>query len=142
MTIAWDNRFSVDHSTIDAEHKTLLIIINSIEMALRHPDDKETLLYFVNLLYEMAVDHFQYEEELQARHNSPHVDTNSNGHKNLIIELNRIIDEIRTITKKPIIDTDDVLLLRKYVSFLANGWLLAHVIQEDLKMKGFIAGKY
>ncbi|MEI6746617.1 MAG: hemerythrin domain-containing protein [Methylococcaceae bacterium] len=142
MTIAWDNRFNVGHSTIDAEHKALLMIINSIELALRHPDDKEALLYFFNLLYETAIDHFRYEEELQIKHSYQHQQTNADGHKNLIIELTRIIDEIRTITEHAVISEEDMLSLRKHVSFLAKGWLLAHVVQEDLKMKGFIADKY
>ena len=142
MTIAWDQRFSVGHSTIDAEHKSLLIIINSIEMALRHPDDKEALLYFVNLLYETAINHFRYEEELQIKHSYRFHKTNANGHKYLMIELNRIIDEIHQITKLTVIDDENLLKLREYVSFLAKGWLLEHVVNEDFKMKGFIHDKY
>ncbi len=141
MTIAWDNRFNIGHSTIDAEHKGLLIIINSIELALKHPNDKETLLYSINLLYEMAMDHFRYEEALLAKYTYQDMEQNSDGHKNLVIELHQAIDEIRTMIKKTAINTDDRLRLREYVSSLANGWLL-HLIQEDLKMKDFIVGKY
>jgi hemerythrin len=138
MTIKWDNRFSVDHLTIDAEHKLLLTTINAIEVALRHPEDAEPLLFFIDQLHEFALSHFKHEEQLQLKHKYPFIDDNAKGHDCLIVDLDRIRTDIHRIAKKATLSVTDIADLHNYAGYLAKDWLIAHVFKEDLKMKGFM----
>lgn len=138
MTIKWDSRLSVGHKTIDAEHKLLLTIINALEFALRHPEDKTPLLFFIDQLHEAAIAHFNNEEMLQIKYLFPFREENAQGHEHLINELNRIRDDIYAITKKSTLAVTDIATLHTHVTYLAKGWLMDHVLKEDLKMKGFM----
>ena len=138
MTIKWDARFSVGHSTIDAEHKLLLTIVNALEMALRHPEDKVPLLFFIDQLQEVSQAHFRHEEAMQLKCQYPFREDNARGHEILTAELNRIRDDIHTITKKATLSVTDISDLHKHTTYLAKGWLMEHVVKEDLKMKGFM----
>ncbi|MDD5229020.1 MAG: hemerythrin family protein [Methylococcales bacterium] len=138
MTIKWDNRFSVDHIAIDAEHKLLLTTINAIGVALRHPEDKATLVFFFDQLHEFALSHFKHEERLQLKHKFPFIENNAKGHDHLISDLNRIRDDVHRITKNTTLSVTDITDLHNHTAYLAKDWLLEHLLQEDLKMKGFM----
>lgn len=138
MTIKWDARFSVDNSVIDTEHKLLLTTINALEMALRHPEDKEPLLFFIEQLHDFAIAHFRHEERLQLKYLYPFREDNATGHETLEFELTKIRDDVRRICKKSILSTEDMSLLHKHISYIAKDWLMTHLLKEDLKMKGFM----
>ncbi|MEN9757053.1 MAG: hypothetical protein RL755_1240 [Pseudomonadota bacterium] len=138
MTIKWDKRFSVNNMAIDAEHKLLLTTINGLEMALRHPEDKEPLLFFIDQLYEHSLEHFRHEEALQLQYFFPFRDENKRGHDELEVEITRIRLDIHRILKKEELLLEDIEKLRSHSAFLAKGWLMKHILTEDLKMKGFM----
>lgn len=138
MTIKWDSRFSVENSIIDAEHKLLLTTINALEMALRHPEDKEPLLFFMEQLYEFSIAHFRHEEALQLKHLFPFREDNVTGHEILERQLSTIRDDVKTICKKTVLSNDDISLLHKHISYIAKDWLMVHLLKEDSKMKGFM----
>lgn len=138
MTIKWDSRFSVGHNAIDTEHKLLLTTINALEMALRHPEDKEPLLFFMEQLVEFGTAHFRHEEALQLKHLFPFREENAAGHEILENELLKIYDDVKQICKKPTLSVQDIALLHKHISYIAKDWLMIHLLKEDLKMKGFM----
>ena len=138
MTIKWDARFSVGHSAIDTEHKLLLTTINALEMALRHPEDKEPLLFFMEQLHDFAVAHFHHEEALQLKFLYPFREENAAGHEVLEAELTQIRDDVRKICKKAILSTEDMATLHKHISYIAKDWLMVHLLKEDSRMKGFM----
>lgn len=138
MTIKWDARFSVGHSAIDNEHRLLLTIINALEMALRHPEDKEPLLFFIDQLHDDAVAHFRHEEALQLKHKFPFLEENAHGHDILLKELNHIRDDVHRICKKMTLSVTDIAELHKHISYVAKDWLMVHLLKDDMKMKGFM----
>lgn len=140
MPIKWDSRFSIGHNTIDAEHKLLLTTINALEIALHHPEDKEPLFFFIDQLHEFSLTHFRHEEALQLKHLFPFREDNARGHEHLIVDLNRIRDDIYRIAKKTILSVTDMAELHNHTTYLAKDWLIAHLLKEDLKMKGFMGG--
>lgn len=142
MTIKWDKRFSVGHLAIDAEHKLLLTTINAIEIALRHPEDKKPILFFIDQLHDFGTSHFRHEEKLQIKHQYPFIEDNAKGHENLIVELNRIRDDIHHILKSDTLSAEDISKMYGYVAYLAKDWLIAHVLKENFKMKGFMGDGY
>ena len=138
MTIKWDSRFNVNHPVVDAEHKLLLLAINGLEMSLRHTEDKELLLFFIDQLHEAAIMHFQHEEALQRKHLFPFREENAKGHERLILELNRIRDEIYQIMQHAVLSETQIQSLHNHVSYISKDWLLIHILKEDIKMKGFM----
>ncbi len=140
--IKWDTRFSVGHLAADAEHKLLLTTINAIEIALRHPQDKEPVLFFLDQLYEFGIAHFQNEEKLQLKHQYPFLEDNAKGHTSLAITLNRIRDDIYRIMENETLLEEDISKMYDYVTYLAKDWLIAHLLKEDLRMKGFMGEGY
>jgi hemerythrin len=142
MTIKWDKRFSVDHLAIDAEHKLLLTTINAIEIALRHPEDKEPILFFIDQLCDFGLEHFKHEEKLQIKHQYPFIDDNVKGHENLTTDLKRIRDDIYETMKNDTLSAEDITKMYGYVTYLAKDWLITHVLKEDLRMKGFMGEGY
>ena len=138
MTIKWDSRFSVENSIIDAEHKLLLTTINALEMALRHPEDKDPLLFFIEQLYAFSREHFRHEEALQLNHLFPFREDNATGHEILEKQLSIISDDVKKICQKPTLSAEDIPLLHKHISYIAKDWLMTHLLKEDIKMKGFM----
>lgn len=138
MTIKWDSRFSVGHSAIDAEHKLLLTTINALEMALRHPEDTEPLLFFMDQLVEFGSAHFRHEEALQLKHLFPFREENALGHEILEKELTQICEDVHQICKKKTLSVSDIAQLHKHISYIAKDWLMIHLLKEDSKMKGFM----
>jgi hemerythrin-like metal-binding protein len=116
----------------------LLTTINGLELALRHPEDKEPLLFFIDQLYEYSLEHFRHEEALQLQYFFPFRDENKRGHDELEIEITRIRLDIHRILKKAELLPEDIEKLRSHSAFLAKGWLMKHILTEDLKMKGFM----
>ena len=55
-----------------------------------------------------------------------------------MIELNRISEDIRRIESQDSLSDTDIADLRRYVVYLGKDWLIAHVMKEDLRMKGFM----
>ena len=138
MTIKWDPRFSVGHSAINTEHKLLLTTINALEMALRHPEDKEPLLFFMEQLVEFGTAHFRHEEALQLKHLFPFREENAEGHEILEKELLEIYEDVKEICNNKTLSSDDMALLHKHISYIAKDWLMIHLLKEDSKMKGFM----
>ena len=138
MTIKWDKRFNVNHLTIDAEHKLLLSTINALEIALHHPEEKDPILFFIDQLHEFSIEHFKHEEALQIKHKFPFLESNAKGHDHLSVELNRIRDDVHRLVNQESLSATDIANLQNYAAYLAKDWLIAHVLKEDLKMKGFM----
>jgi hemerythrin len=140
--IKWDKRFSVDHIAVDAEHKLLLTTINAIEIALRHPENKEPILFFIDQLCEFSTAHFRHEEKLQLKHGYPFLEDNARGHNVLVSQLNCIREDIYQILEKDTISEENITTMYDYVTYLAKDWLMTHLLKEDLKMKGFMGDGY
>jgi hemerythrin-like metal-binding protein len=141
MTIKWDERFRVGNSIIDTEHKLLLTIINALEMSLRHSDDKEPILFFMEQLHEFSVEHFRLEEAMQVKCQFPFRENNARGHQILEDQLTTIRDDVRRICENTPLSDEDKKLLHRHISYIAKDWLVTHLLKEDIKMKGFMGDK-
>ena len=107
-------------------------------MALHLPDPRESLVFFIDELHGFATTHFQNEERLQLKHKFPFRDKHAKGHHHLTDSLNQIRAEVHRIVKKTALSATDIDELHNHTTYLANDWLLAHLIKEDLKMTGFM----
>ena len=138
MPIKWDSRLSVGNMYIDVEHKLIISLINALEAVLRHPDDKDSLRFFIDQLYEFADDHFRHEEKLQLRYMFPHYEENKKGHQHLMAELNIIRNIIYSFVEKPDTTQQEAEEITEKVNHLMRDWFIGHIVKSDMKMKGFM----
>lgn len=138
MPIRWDSRLSVGNVYIDIEHKLIISLINALEAALRHPDEKDSLKFFIDQLHESAKDHFVNEEKLQRRFMFPFYEENKDGHQRLMAELDVIKNIIYRFVENADTTTEDAKETSVKVNGLMRNWFVDHIVKSDMKMKGFM----
>lgn len=138
MPIKWDSRLSVGNINIDMEHKLLLALLNALEVVVRHPDEKDSLRFFIDQLYESAKDHFLHEEKLQLKSLYPYYEENKKGHQQLIAELDVIKNDIYRFIEKTVNSSEEVAEISEKINYIMRDWFVEHIIKSDLKMKGFM----
>ncbi|MFU8787484.1 MAG: bacteriohemerythrin [Methylobacter sp.] len=138
MAIKWDSRLSVGNAYIDLEHRLIISLINALEAVLRHPDEKDSLKFFIDQLYEFAGDHFRHEEKLQIKFMYPHYEENKKGHEVLMKELDAIKNIIYRFVEKTDTSPEETSETGKRVSLLIRDWFVDHIVKSDMKMKGLM----
>ncbi|MBF0587553.1 MAG: hemerythrin family protein [Magnetococcales bacterium] len=75
--------------------------------------------------------HFQYEEQLMAKHGYPHLAEHREQHRQLVSQLEGFQDKMRRRDAKFSVDIDFFLL----------DWLFTHINRYDMKYKDFFEQK-
>lgn len=123
--IEWQEKFSVNISKIDEQHKTFLELINKLEMLTEQPDFLDTLPILLNEIVEYASLHFKMEEELMEKARFPFLEEHQHQHQ-------KIKDDIYLECKK-VIEREpramDVIWLYNYM----QEWIKIHILEEDMK---------
>ncbi len=133
MALIWRDGMSVGNDTIDHDHRYLVCYLNTVELALQKPEEKELILTSLSQLYNYAYDHFMREEAIQRKIEFPDRSEHGNEHKRLLEELSELKNNIKTNYKKEDIDKryDEI------VSFLRH-WLIDHVLNTDMQLKKYL----
>ena len=134
MAILWRNSMSVANNEIDRDHRYLICLINTIELVLQKPDEKEPILSVLSQLKDYTQDHFKREELLQLKIKYPKFQQHKQAHNSLIIELDKMIDSINGLVRKPISKQQSEDLMG-----MMRSWLIGHVIEEDLPLKPYFS---
>lgn len=151
---------SVGNSIIDDQHRYLICLMNTIELALSSDDHRDILKTTLDQLVEYTEYHFKQEEQIQYKMNYQNAYEHKKQHQDIMAELHDIKAQIDTLldTKSedaPAPDsdqeiTDDELnaLLEDdtnkdgmdlvELTSLMRRWILEHVLGEDLKMKPYL----
>jgi hemerythrin-like metal-binding protein len=138
MPIKWDSRLSVGNAYIDIEHKLIISQINALEAVLHHPDEKETLKFFTDQLYDFAEEHFLHEEKLQLKFMFPYYEENKKGHQCLMDELEVVKNIVYRFVEKADSTQEEAEETCEKVNHLIRNWFVDHIIKSDMKMKGFM----
>ena len=138
MAIKWDSRLSVGNTVVDLEHKLIISLINALEAVLRHPQEKDALVFFINQLYDFTIEHFAREEKLQLKFLFPHYEENKQGHEKLIDQREWIKKIIIDFAEKTDNSPDEALQVSQKVNQVLRNWFVDHIIKSDMKMKGFM----
>jgi len=139
MKIKWDARLKIGNDLIDAEHKLIISLLNTINLILRHPEERDELLFFIDQLIEFSKEHFEHEEKLQVRYYFPHYMENKLGHQKLLAELERIRDNIDNLVAIPEQYSEGYKNEANKLTKLLQDWFVDHIIKSDMKMKGYVA---
>lgn len=134
MTIQWRKEMTVDESVIDEDHKLLIEIVNTFEMALNRKISPETVDQGLKLLKHYAIEHFRREEELQRAVQYPFLDAHCREHRDLIKRLDSIIAHRKTAATR-----SDIVEVAQQIVALVKEWLVYHILQTDLRMRPYVA---
>ncbi len=121
--VTWSERYSVGISRIDAEHQTLIAIVNELYAAMLASKDAAILGNVLGRLAEYTVSHFTNEETLMRRHGYPDYGRHKAEHDALVVKVVKLQQDQRA--GKPVISKDVMVFLQQ--------WLLSHILGSDKK---------
>ena len=121
----WDNSFSVNHTTMDSDHKQLVLMISDLHEAMRVGQSKMVIEKLVKDLSHYSVNHFSREEQYLKESKHPDLDAQMQQHA---LFLNKVTEF------KNNVDNGQPSIAIKMLPFL-NDWFLNHIMKIDMKYK-------
>jgi hemerythrin len=83
--IKWENKFSVNVSKIDEEHKFFILIINKVIAAIQNNNEHEKILDALNEMTVYALSHFKTEEKYMIKFDYPECQQHKKEHKDFLM---------------------------------------------------------
>jgi hemerythrin len=120
----WNDRMSVGVSVIDAEHKTLVTMLNALHDGMQAGKAKETLGKVLDELIAYTASHFAHEERLFAQTGYPAADAHAAEHKALTKQALDVQAKYKAGAT--------TVLSMEVINFLRN-WLVNHIQGSDKK---------
>jgi len=164
MALIWRKQMSVGNTLIDDEHRYLICLINTIELATRTDDAHDILATTLDQLVEYTQIHFDTEEQIQAKIKYPGLEEHKKEHKKIMLDLHDVkkkLDKILStkrstnstaaVPQKDISDSEIEQLLEDDPDTqfdesdltplikLMRRWIIEHVLGSDMKMKPYLA---
>ncbi len=127
--ITWSDKYSVNNSLMDSQHKKLIALINELNSAMKEGKGKLILHKIFDELINYTKYHFSNEEYLMKKADYPGLIEHQQIHKDL---TKQVID----LQEKYL--TDSNLVTFETMNFLKN-WLLNHIEGTDKKYSKFIS---
>jgi hemerythrin len=130
--VRWRPSMAIDGGLIDEDHRHLIDIVNRYDDALaRGGSGLADAADILQALKFYADTHLEREEWLQRLVGFPGRQAHHDGHRELMARLDGIM--IRTVSATASSSAEVVRDLRQ----LLRGWLLQHILTEDLPMKRY-----
>ena len=165
MPVIWRPQMSTGNDLIDLDHKYLLALFNSIELALSKPELLHYLPLFFRQLLDYTKEHFGREERLQLKIDYPGYMEHKLLHQGIVTKLEalyaKVQEELGHLDADPTGDTGhptddpaaeptndlpppaDAAALRQRletdVLALAREWVIDHVVKADRAMRPYLA---
>ena len=136
MTLMWRKQLEIGDETIDVDHKYLICLINTVELTMRTPDQRDLLPATLEQLVEYTHAHFKREESIMLLNSYPRYIQHKQQHQLLIQELADIQQKIQAKGEGEF-SNEEIAALAK----LFRHWLLDHLAKEDMLMKPFLTAK-
>jgi len=127
----WDSTYSVNIGVIDAQHKTLVAMVNDLHQAMVEGSGKAKLGGILSNLIKYTQAHFATEERLMQSHGYP----DFLAHK---LEHQGLTDTVLDLQSRFL--ATQVGLSIEVMDFL-KGWLMKHILGSDKKYSPFLNAK-
>ena len=127
--ITWSDEFSVGNRTLDAQHKTIIGVVNGLIDNPQATVESELLSDALTTLTKYAVEHFREEERLMAMCEYPGIEEHKNKHQ----------DFGQKIAKCCVAATIHVRAVPWELLTYLRDWWTSHILQDDAKYKPFLA---
>jgi len=118
--LAWSEGYSVGVGRIDADHVTLLALLNQLHINLAEEKTEQALGPVLAALLNYADTHFRFEERLMERFGYPDLEAHSATH-------DAFRGKVETLLREAGGEEDVARKLRAAL----NTWLFSHILGED-----------
>ncbi len=134
MAIAWGQQMSIDHGLIDADHRSLIDLANSVDAVRPGAAMQGEIAAILDRLNAHAQVHFDREERLQAAARF----INASAHGRYHASVLRDLDAVRAECKRKM-DPKQLWAFQLRVGEFLDEWLVDHIVRSDALMKPFVA---
>lgn len=134
MPIFWRPQLKIGHEEIDADHRYLILLINTVELVLRFPEQPQHVELALRELQEYAVNHFEREEKIQIAWGYTHLDQHKVEHRRLLQALEELIGRVTRALADPAAGTDAVKAQSQGITDFLRKWLVDHVLKTDMQL--------
>lgn len=117
--------------TLDADHKTLIGLINSLQRSIGDDEEYATVGSVLRALEEYVAHHFAREERVLELCRYPNMDSHRAMHR-------RLTDQVGALKAAYEADPDS-LRARRVLDFL-NKWLIEHICSSDMDYRPWVVG--
>lgn len=160
MPVLWQDAMSVGNKIIDDEHKYLICLINSVELALKLEDNEKVMKMLIEQLEEYTHSHFVQEEKIQLKIKYPAYVEHKQEHQRILSQIAELKSKVFESLEKSVaakaeadptgsktafegLEAPQPVKSQSAVEFevveLLRSWILEHVLQTDMKMKKYLA---
>ncbi len=129
--IIWENSLSVKVSEIDAQHKKLVELINSLHESMKARKANEALGEIIENLISYAIEHFRTEEKYFDEFGYLKAIQHKKEHKNFVNKVAAFKNDF---------DNGKMMLSMDIMDFLKD-WLLNHIKKTDMAYSDFFVEK-
>lgn len=126
--ISWTDAFLTNIAEIDAQHRTLVDMVNRLHAAVRAGRDREALAEVLAGLIAYTRTHFAHEERLMSEHGYPEFAAHKAEHDRL---TGRVMEFERRFRE------EGAPLTIELIIFL-HDWLLKHILTVDRRYGPFL----
>jgi hemerythrin-like metal-binding protein len=129
--IAWSEMMSVGVPVLDADHKTLVGLINNLHRSVGDREEYATLGSVLKALEDYADHHFAREERVMEVCKYPSLETHANMHR-------RLAKHVRDL--KSSYDVDRTAVRAKDCLDFLHKWLIEHICSTDMDYRAWVIG--
>jgi len=133
MPYTWNANLESGNARVDAQHKSLISLVNDYEQALIKGANPSELIKALEFLVAYTVEHFSDEEQLQIENNYP----DFNVHKKIHDEFKRQAVEMLNEYREQGFSDD----FARDILIVVSEWLINHIKGMDLAMVAYINRK-
>jgi len=127
----WNNRYSVEIPSIDAQHQNLFRIAGELYAAMSAGHGKSALARVLDRLIQYTTVHFAHEERLMRMHEYPDLAAHQAQHQALIKQVQQLQAEF---------DAGRSAITVQVLHFLKD-WLEKHIAGSDQKYAPYLRSK-
>lgn len=91
--IEWKDEYSVGVPDVDAEHRELIELINTLHESMQARDGGTDVMEFLGEIYARIASHFALEELIMRRHEYDEYHEHKRDHEQLLEEIRDIMDD-------------------------------------------------
>lgn len=129
--LEWQDNLSVGETSLDADHKKLIGLINRVYEAMASGDEQAEVASVLDELLDYTTYHFDREEHMLRVNGFPDYDEHRSVHKSMIAQVQELRDRFSADPASvKAMDTMDFL----------SRWLINHIVGKDLKYKAYVNG--
>lgn len=128
-TFKWDEKYSVEHSLIDGQHKELFRLIADFYDKIYHKSNQEVISEVIKRLEDYVVLHFSSEEKLMEEANYDKLEEHKKLHR-------EFMEKVSDFRKR---HNEGRLLLSLEVSNFIKDWITKHIMETDQQYKTAIS---